>query len=131
MFFVASCSDDNLHSICDVDRLPTDQSYNFARVAIYSDGHTTLAFDYDAPDCEAVAFASSPNDIQSIWEVTSQSTTHSTIGAVGNVAAKLEKNGPDAVQLKFIGVDRWEARKIDAQIRALHARMPGPKTSLR
>ena len=127
MVFLSACYERKAHSICDVDRLPVDQSYTFTRVAIYSDGNTTLAFDHNDPQCEPVAFeASSAGDMQPIWEITSQSTRNSTIGAVGNVTAKLEKFGPSAVRLKFVGVDKWEPLSIDAQLQAVDAGMPKP-----
>jgi len=128
VLLLGACDDEKPRSICDVDYLPLDQAYEFSRVAIYSDGHTSLAFDYSDPQCEPVAFElPSARDIWPIWDMTSQSTQNSTIGAVGNITAKIEKSHSRANRLRIIKVGKWEAHNIDAQLQALNARMPKPK----
>src|SRR3546814_10034666 len=125
MVLLAACGDGKTYSICDVDGLPVDQSYEFKHVAVYSDGHTTLAFDHDDPRCEPVAFdVSSSEDISPIWKITSQSTADSTIGAVGNITAKIEQFGPRGVRLKLVRADKWGTSNINAQLEALHAQAP-------
>ncbi len=125
MVLQTACAGQNPQSLCDARDLVIDRTYEFAEVAIYSDGHTNLAFDYNEPKCEPVAFElASGVDMEPIWAITSRSTQNSTIGAVGNIIAKIEKYGPENVRLKIVGAGEWKARNITLHLQAPLNGMP-------